>query len=575
LARVLLATEGTYPYSQGGVSVWCDTLVRELSDVDYRVLAVATSPYVQSVFAFPTNVQDVQAFPLWGIRDPAENRRDMSFSTLLLRKQRTTAQAVERLFVPAFGTFLAGVLADEPDVSAMGEAVTAMHRYFQTYDYLLTWRSEATFSTFKAWLIEAVGHGRLPEPSVFDVVQGLGWLYHFLMVLDVPIAPDIELVHSSAAAFCGLVGVVAKLQYGIPYLLTEHGIYLREQYLAVGRSDMDPFGKRFLVGVVRAVVRLNYHHADRIAPVCAFNTRWERYLGAPSERIEVIYNGISPDVFAPAPAGAPPEPGRPVEVVSVARSDPNKDLETLLRAVAIARQSAPMRLRVFGSVTVPDYHARLLALRTELGLDAVVEFAGHTRDVARVYRDIVVQSSVSEAFPFALIEAMMSGAAVVATEVGGSAEAVGSAGLLVPARSPDALAEAIVTLAGDSGLRARLGEEARERALTLFHRARSIGQYRRAYRTLMRRRPRVAPARRTELLALERAMALDRAGHPLAALDQLHRALRTASGPSASAILAMISAQERRLGDARRADAHLVAAWLAQRLRRGPDRPAA
>lgn len=577
MARVLLTTEGTYPYFQGGVSVWCDTLVRELDEIDYRVLAIATSPYVQAVFTFPTNVQDVQAFPLWGIRDPAENRRDFAFSSLLLRKQRTTAHVAETLFVPPLRTFLDGLVADHPDVDAMGAAAAAMHRYFQTYDYLLSWRSEATFAAFKAWLLECVATGRLPEPSVFDLVQGLGWLYHFLMVLDVPIPADTELVHSSAAAFCGLIGVVAKLQYGIPYLLTEHGIYLREQYLAVGRSDMGPFGKRFLVAVVRAVVRMNYHHADRIAPVCAFNTRWERYLGAPADRIEVIYNGVSPEVFTtgPAPSRAP---GDPLELVSVARSDPNKDLETLLRAVAVARRATPVRLRVFGSVTVPEYHAKVLALRAELGLEDVAEFVGHTSDVARVYRDadVVVQSSVSEAFPYALIEAMMTGAAVVATEVGGSAEAVGTAGILVPARDPEALAEAIVLLARDPALRARLGEEARERALTLFHRGRSVGEYRRAYRTLMRRRPRALPARRDGLLALERAIALRRAGHPLPALDQLHRALRGAPGPAASALLAMIASIERQLGDARRADAHLVAAWLADRVAAGgPRQPAA
>jgi glycosyltransferase involved in cell wall biosynthesis len=396
------------------------------------------------------------------------------------------------------------------------------------------------------------------------------------MVLDVPIPADTDLVHSSAAAFCGLIGVVGKLQYGIPYLLTEHGIYLREQYLAVGRSDMGSFGKRFLVAVVRAVVRLNYRHADHIAPVCAFNTRWERLLGAAPERIEVIYNGVSPDVFQPGPSGR--AAGGPVEIVSVARSDPNKDLETLLRAIALVRQRAGVRVRIYGSVTVPDYHERLLALRLELGLADIVEFAGHTSDVARVYReaDIVVQSSVSEAFPYALIEAMMSGSAVVATDVGGSSEAVGTAGMLVSARDPDALAQSITLLALDPALRARLGEEARERALTLFHRTRSIGQYRRAYRTLVARRPRHQRAEREVLLALHRAIALERTGHPLAALDQLHRALRLGvAGAQSGALLAMIARLERQVGDSRRADAHLVAAWLIGRISHGDRRGAA
>ncbi|MET9935148.1 DUF3492 domain-containing protein, partial [Streptomyces sp. NPDC006324] len=41
--RVTLLTEGTYPHSHGGVSVWCDQLVTGMPDVDFDVLAV-TAP---------------------------------------------------------------------------------------------------------------------------------------------------------------------------------------------------------------------------------------------------------------------------------------------------------------------------------------------------------------------------------------------------------------------------------------------------------------------------------------------------------------------------------------------------
>ena len=77
-------------------------------------------------------------------------------------------------------------------------------------------------------------------------------------------------------------------------------------------------------------------------------------------------------------------------------------------------------------------------------------------------------SSVSEGFPYSLIEAMTCGRACVATDVGGVTEAVGDTGLVVPPRSPKRMARACLTLLRDDDLRHRLGAAARTRALKNF-----------------------------------------------------------------------------------------------------------
>lgn len=566
--RVLLATEGTYPFGPGGVSVWCDELVRGLAETDFYVMAIAMNPFVESLFAFPPNVLEVQAIALWGIQDPSENTPGLLFSEFLLSRQRTTDEVVIRVFLPILEDFLEALFAEDPDLDEVGRVLAAMHRYFQVHDYKVTWRHHAVWDRFSRAIRRVVAEGRLPEPSVHEQVQGLGWIYHFLMVLDVPL-PAVDLVHTSAAAFCGLLGVVSKLERGTPYLLTEHGVYLREQYLSVSRSSMSGFAKRFLLALVRLVVRTNYHFADRVAPVCAFNARWERRLGVPAERIEVVYNGVSPSVFHPALPGDPSARRDEVhlEIVSVARSDPNKDLETLLRALAIVHAREPRaHLSVYGSVSVPSYHERMLALRRELGLEEVVTFQGHVDTVADLYRtaDVVVQSSVSEAFPYAILEAMMSGASVVATEVGGTGEALGDAGILVPSRDPARLAAGILTLLGDPALRARVGEAARNRALDFFVRDQAIDAYARLYARLARRERLAAPDQAADrALLLARAYALERAGFPVAALDQFWRAVRRAPGASGTAlILAEIARIESGLGLGDRARVRLVSAWI-------------
>lgn len=572
--RVLLATEGTYPYHLGGVSTWCDALVHRLDDIDFTVFAVAMNPFVRSRFTFPPSVRGIVTVPLWGTQDPSEHKEQMPFSEIFLQKQRTTEEQIERGFLPELMQILTQMRCDGARPEAVGNALAGLHRHFQTFDYRQTFKSPLVWQAFRDFLQTAADEGLWPEPSVFEAVQALGWVYHFFTVLNTPI-PEVDVVHSSAAAFCGMAGVVAKVEYGTPLLLTEHGVYLREQYLSVGRSNMSRFSKRFLIAIVRTIVRTNLYYADVVAPVCSFNARWERLLGVRGERISVVYNGVSSDVFAPRTQRSE----GPLRLLAVARSDPNKDIETLLRAMAIIHRHLPdVRLDIRGSVSVPDYHTRMLALCTELGIDDVVVFGGHTEDPAALYReaDVLVQSSVSEGFPYAVIEGMMSGLPVVATDVGGTSEAVADTGITVPAQDPARLAAALIIVLQDEDLRARLGEAARERALNLFTIRRSASEYMDLYTALAggeepqvalpvgaRRGVSLKPASTAQLVHLQKALALRRLGMPVAALDQLSRALAAApNAGAASAILAQVAEIERELGHGADALEHLARAWL-------------
>jgi glycosyltransferase involved in cell wall biosynthesis len=83
------------------------------------------------------------------------------------------------------------------------------------------------------------------------------------------------------------------------------------------------------------------------------------------------------------------------------------------------------------------------------------------------------------------VEAMSCGAAIVATDVGGVSEALGDCGLLVPARKPQAMAEAISFLLSSNDERRRLGEMARARALKHFTEEQFLNSYRSVYRKLL------------------------------------------------------------------------------------------
>lgn len=70
--RVTLLTEGTYPHSHGGVSVWCDQLVQGMPDLDFDVIAVTGTGREPVLWDLPAHVTRVRSVPMWG--DPPEGR---------------------------------------------------------------------------------------------------------------------------------------------------------------------------------------------------------------------------------------------------------------------------------------------------------------------------------------------------------------------------------------------------------------------------------------------------------------------------------------------------------------------
>ena len=102
---------------------------------------------------------------------------------------------------------------------------------------------------------------------------------------------------------------------------------------------------------------------------------------------------------------------------------------------------------------------------------------------------LFVLTSISEGFPYTLIEAMACGRASVATDVGGVSEAIGEAvgevaGLVVPPRNPAALAQACLRLLRDDTLRQTMGTAARSRVMEHFTVDRAIGAFDEMYTAL-------------------------------------------------------------------------------------------
>ncbi|MDF2647831.1 MAG: hypothetical protein K0Q73_3636 [Paenibacillus sp.] len=479
---VMLTTEGTYPFHQGGVSTWCDLLVKRSESVEFVIYSVLMDPFVTQKFELPESAKLIK-MPLWGTEEPSEHL-SIPFSQTFMSKKRTTTQKITKLFIPLFEDLITEIIHPIKNPKRLAQILLDLHLYFQYYEYKVSFKSEEAWETYKRIVLDYVmaKDSGLTRPDIYSLIQSLGWIYRFLNILNTPI-PDVDVTHSTAAAFCGIPCVLAKMKNKTPFMLTEHGVYLREQYLSLSKREYSSFLNTFLMRLVHSVTSLNYHFADQVSPVCEYNIRWEREFGVPRERIKVIYNGVDKDVFLNASASKSSQP----TVVTVARIDPIKDIETLIKAADLVKKQIPnVKFVIYGSVSVPAYYEECLALRQKMGLEETVIFAGHTTNIAAAYNsgDLVALTSISEAFPYSVVEAMMTGVPVISTDVGGIKEALEHTGVLVPARNHEKLAEGITHLLNSPELRASLAAEAQARALSRFTLERVLKEHLNSYRQL-------------------------------------------------------------------------------------------
>jgi glycosyltransferase involved in cell wall biosynthesis len=186
--------------------------------------------------------------------------------------------------------------------------------------------------------------------------------------------------------------------------------------------------------------------------------------GFREQDFEIVHYGIAANGSAPSYEGSEPR------LLCVGRLIPIKGHLVLLRALAQARSQVPdVSLDVAGRGPLAP---ALKAYVRELGLEAAVRFLGFVSPVETAIEDaaIVVVPSLGEGFGMVALEAMERARPVIASAVGGLPEIVadGETGLVVPAADADALAEAIVALAGDLDRAAGMGAAARARALEMF-----------------------------------------------------------------------------------------------------------
>ena len=200
--------------------------------------------------------------------------------------------------------------------------------------------------------------------------------------------------------------------------------------------------------------------------------------GVPEDIITVIHNGIDTQVWNLAGVNGSLrreldiDPVMPV-VGYVGRISPEKDLETWLYAAALVVCKYPQaQFILVGDGRDGGTQEHLQRLATSLGIGQQVFFPGYRQDLLPVYAafDLFMLSSRREGLPNSLLEAMAIGLPVVTTDVAGAKELVinEETGLIRSQGDVEGLAQAMIVLLEEQGVRRRMGEAGRRRVENEF-----------------------------------------------------------------------------------------------------------
>ena len=461
---VCMILEGCYPFVTGGVSSWVQMLISSLPELSFSILVISPDQSEKEArYKYPPNIREVVEV---AIEQPAFLNAKASG-----RASQETWQKVE----------------DFHEEMASGD----FSSIYSTFDLVLGKKSPPKLDI----------RSMLTDRRAFDIIRHLNDRFgrlsplldyfhtwratHFpLMHLMRARIPRARIYHSISTGFAGFLGALAKWRTGAPYLLTEHGIYTKEREMEIMRADwIAEHQKPFWIRYFNGLGRLTYEAADEVIALFEVNRQLQISLGADPAKCKVIPNGISIENYTSPVRENDDDIFR---VGLVGRVTKIKDIKTYIKACAlVARHHPKTEFSVLGPwEEEPEYAQECRFLTRDLGIDRQLLFPGKV-DVRQWYPklDCLVLSSVKEAQPLVLIEAMCAGVPTVATRVGGVSEILEGCGQVVNAKRPSDMARAIERYIVDGKYRHNCIQKGIERAKEIFSLDNMITNYRNLYRS--------------------------------------------------------------------------------------------
>jgi glycosyltransferase involved in cell wall biosynthesis len=456
---VLLLLEGTFPYVAGGVSSWVNQMMNGLPHIRFGAIFIGSrrGDYGSMKYALPKNLVHLDSIYLFEDGTLPRIRPIKTKSRAMPQVEQVHDMLHHDLKNPA----ALGMFAELLDEAGPDGKIT--------HDMFL--HSE------EAWDYVKEGYRRYStDPSFVDYFWTIRNIHTpFWRLREVAKrAPRARIYHSISTGYAGTLGVLLKHRNPRPFLLSEHGIYVKERkidlfqakWIADNRNAFDRdasqvgYYRQLWIRFFEHLGYLTYQAADQIVALYEANRQRQLTDGAPPTRTQNIPNGVNVARLAPLreqrPAGVPPI------LCLIGRVVPIKDIKTFIRSMrtVVARMPHAQAWIAGPEEEDPVYAEECRDLTAQLGLTENVSFLGFQKLPELLPKiGLVVLSSISEALPLVILEGYAVGVPTVCTDVGscrqlveglpGEDEAIGNSGRVVRIADPQALAHAALSLLED------------------------------------------------------------------------------------------------------------------------------
>ncbi|MFE2042957.1 DUF3492 domain-containing protein [Streptomyces sp. NPDC059477] len=326
--RIGLLTEGGYPYVSGDAGLWCDRLVRGLTQHEFHVYALSRTERQEDEgrLSLPPQVGLVRTAPLWTAEDDGAGygrRARRRFAEAYGELARgLCAGGVEGAGVSAGGG--AGGSAESAEgVGGVGggdgrDDSSAFALEADRFAYALyglaelahdegglvgALRSEAAVRALERACRAPGAPHPAREARVPDLLTVAAHLEHALRPLSLDWYEDdalgsVDLCHATSGGTGAVPGLLARHFTGVPLVVTEYGVPLRTHYLASGADAAAPAVRALLAAFHGRLAAEVYRRAVLVTHGNTHARRWQERCGADRGKLRIVYPGMDAAAFA-------------------------------------------------------------------------------------------------------------------------------------------------------------------------------------------------------------------------------------------------------------------------------------
>lgn len=463
--KVLFVCEGTFPYVRGGVSTWIYQIIKGLPDVNFGVVFMGASKndYKGLKYDIPDNLVYISASYLFD--DINEQKRKYSFLKKINPSGKKMLSEKLNFIKRMHAQFNAQIASDFSDK-------------IKSLDFYLNFINEDFFlQSRKSW--------EYIEEEYLEFAYDMSFTDYFWTIRNIhaPIwkianiaieIPYFEIVHSPSTGYAGFLSSILKYNRKTPFILTEHGIYVRERKIDILNSDiasiketvMNTFFnaehlKNVWIKFFETLGKLSYVTADNILSLFKDARTFQINFGADSNKAQVIPNGV--DIKKLSLLLEQRKKEIPQVVALIGRVVKIKDVKTFIKSVKLAVDA---NKKIQGWIVGPededkDYVKECKDMVAMFDIESNCLFLGF-KNIYDILPQIglLTLTSISEGMPLVVLEAFGAGVPAICTDVGACSQlinggleeediAIGKAGEIVPIANPQIIAKKYVEFLTD------------------------------------------------------------------------------------------------------------------------------